>query len=63
MNDGKTISFSTENNEFAGWKTMYGDFLKIYKKKDFKKCYELLSETLLVQKVLDEARLSASMKY
>ena len=63
MNDGKTISFSTENNEFAGWKTMYGDFLKIYKKKDFKKCYELLSETLLVQKVLDEARISAKMKY
>lgn len=63
MNDGKTISFESENNEFVGWKTLYGDFIKLYKRKDFKSFYNLLDETLTVQKVLDDARKFANMKY
>lgn len=63
MNDGKTISFESENNEFVGWKTLYGDFIKLYKRKDLKAFYNLLEETLAVQKVLDDARKFADMKY
>ena len=63
MNDGKTISFETENNEFSGWKTLYSDFIKLYKRKDLKTFYNLLDETLMVQKVLDDARKFANMKY
>jgi len=60
-NDGKTITISSEDNEFAGWKTMYGDFVKMYKKKDYETCYKLLNQTLLAQKVLDEARINAGI--
>lgn len=63
MNDGKTISFEGGNDEFVGWKTLYGDFLKLYKRKDLKAFYNLLDETLMVQKVLDDARKFAKMKY
>ena len=63
MNDGKTKSLVSENKEFAGWKTMYGEFVKLYKNKNYKKCYEYLNETLLVQKVLDSARQSAKLKF
>lgn len=63
MNDGKIKHFELEDGEFAGWKTLYGDFIKIYKKKDYKTCYDLLNQTLMVQKVLDEARKSANLKY
>ena len=63
MNDGKTISFETENNEFSGWKTLYSDFIKLYKRKDLKTFYNLLDETLMGQKVLDDARKFANMKY
>lgn len=56
MNDGKTISFNGNDSEFAGWKALYNEFRKIYKNKDYEKCYEYLNETLAVQKVLDEAR-------
>ena len=63
MNNGKAISFESENNEFVGWKTLYGDFIKLYKRKDFKSLHNLLDETLTVQKVLDDARKFANMKY
>lgn len=63
MNNGKTVSFETSNNEFVGWETLYKDFLKLYKNKDLKAFYDLLEETLGVQKVLDDARKFANMKY
>lgn len=63
-NDGKTKEFNTKNdNEFSGWKSLYGDFIKIYKKGDYKCCYELLKNTLMVQKVLDTSRESAKIKF
>lgn len=63
LNNGKTKSFTSEDSEFAGWKDLYDEFMKLYKKKDLKTCYEYLDETLLAQKVLDEARASAKLKY
>ena len=62
-NDGKIKSFVGEDKEFAGWKTLYGDFIKLYKKKDLNACYKLLDNTLVVQKVLEDARISAGMKF
>ena len=63
MNDGSKKKIESEDNEFAGWKTLYGDFIKLYKNKDYKTCYELLEQTLKVQKVLDQARISANIKF
>ena len=63
MNDGKTKSFKDEDGEFVGWKTMYGEFIKLYKNKDYETCYKYLQSTLTVQKVLDEARASAKMVF
>lgn len=64
LNNGKTKSFNAkDNSEFSGWKTMYGEFIKLYKKKDLETCYKYLDYTLMVQKVLDDARLSAKMKF
>lgn len=63
MNDGKTISIKGEDGEFVGWKTMYGEFIRLYKNKDFETCYKYLESTLEVQKVLDAARKSANMVF
>lgn len=62
-NDGKKKMFESENNEFSGWKTLYGDFIRLYKNHDLEGCYKYLDNTLLTQKILDEARLSAKMKF
>lgn len=61
-NDGKKKSFALEDSEFVGWKSLYEDIIKIYKKKDYKTCYKLLDNTLMVQKVLEDARNSTNMK-
>lgn len=63
-NQGKTISFEdNDKTEFAAWKTLYDAFMKLYKKKDFETCAEYLKDTLNVQKVLEQARISANMKF
>lgn len=54
--DGKTKNYHLSNDEFCGWDYLYKDILNIYNKKDYKKCYEYLDETLLAQSVLDAAR-------
>lgn len=56
QNDGTIKSFVGEDSEFVGWKYLYGDIIKILKKKDYKTCYKLLNNTLIVQKVLEDAR-------
>lgn len=64
MNDGKRKDVDDKDqSEFAGWKTLYDAFMKIYKNKDYETCYEYLEDTLRVQKVLDAARASANMKF
>lgn len=63
FNDGKVKKITGDDNEFAGWLSMYKEFVKIYKKKDFNKCYEYLDETLMVQKVLDSARATANINF
>ena len=63
LNNGETKRIKGIDEEFAGWKPMYGEFIKLYKNKDFEKCYEYLNETLIVQQVLDKARESAKLKF
>lgn len=64
MNDGKRKDFADKDqSEFAGWKTLYDDFRKIYNKKDYETCYKYLEDTLKVAKVLEDARKSAKMKF
>lgn len=63
LNGEDTKSFEGEDSEFVGWRHLYEDIIKLYKKKDFKTCYKLLDSTLMVQKVLDDARKSAKLKY
>lgn len=64
LNDGYRKDVQDKDlSEFAGWKTLYDEFMKLYKKKDYKTCYEYLKQTLIVQKILDGARSSAKMKF
>ena len=63
MNEDKTKSFKGEDGEYVGWKAMYGEFIKLYKNKDYETCYKYLESTLAVQKVLDDARASANMVF
>lgn len=64
MNDGKRKDYEDkDHSEFAGWKTLYDDFMKVYKNKDYKTCYKYLDNTLKVVKILDDARRSANMKF
>lgn len=62
-NDGKTKSFIEEDGEFVGWHNLYNDFIKIYKKKDYKTCNKLLENTMMVQKVLEDSISSAKLEY
>lgn len=62
LNNGKKKEFSTgDDSEFTSWKTMYDEFMKLYKNKDYERCYKHLEDTLRVQKVLDKARASAGL--
>ena len=62
LNDGRQEQFSQEDNsEFAGWNTMYDEFMNLYKNNDLESAYGHLQDTLKVQKVLDNARLSANI--
>ena len=63
LNDGQTKHIKGKDEEFGGWAPMYKEFIKLYKHKDYDKCYEYLNETLIVQEVLDKARQSAKMKF
>ena len=63
LNDGQTKHIKGKDEEFGGWGPMYKEFIKLYKHKDYDKCYEYLNETLIVQEVLDKARQSAKMKF
>ena len=63
MNDGKVKKFKGKDDEFAGWKTMYEEFIRLYKNKDYQTCYKYLDQTLMVQKVLEGAMNSANIKY
>lgn len=64
MNDGKRKDFvDKDQSEFASWKPLYDEFRKIYKNKDYKSCYKYLDNTLIVMKVLSDARKSANMKF
>lgn len=60
-NDGKRKEFNGEDGEFVGWKTLYKDFINIYKNKDYDTCYKLLNNTIMVQQVLDKARISGNL--
>lgn len=60
-NLGNKKNYPGLTGEYAGWDTLYSNFIKIYKKKDLDKCYEYLNYSLLIQKVLDKARLSADI--
>ena len=62
-NDGTKKSFVGEDGEFVAWKTLYGDIIKIYKKKDYDACYKLLDNTLIVQKVLEQAIKNGKLNY
>lgn len=59
--DNKTKNISIKDDEFCSFNYLYKEFIKIYKQKDFKKCYKYLNKTLLAQKVLEDARNSCSM--
>lgn len=56
LNGQKPKTYIEEDSEFAGWLPMYKEFLKLYKTKNYEKCYEYLNETIIVQKILDTAR-------
>ena len=62
-NDGNKKSFASKEGEFVGWHNLYNDFIKIYKKKDYKTCYKLLKNTMVVQKVLEDSISSAKLEY
>lgn len=62
-NDGRVLSFVDEDDEFVGWKYLYGAIFKIYNSKNYKTCYKLLENTVMVQDVLEKARNSACMKF
>ena len=64
LNDGKKETIlASDNSYIASWKYLYGEFRRIYKTKDFDKCYEYLKESLHVQKVIDDAKISGKLKF
>lgn len=56
LNNKNEIVYGEKADEFVAWKYLYRDFINIYRKKDYDKCYKLLEQSLLAMKVLDEAR-------
>lgn len=60
-NNGESEHISEDSDEFTGWKYLYGEFIKLYNRKNYQKCYEYLDHSLKVQKVLEQARNSCGM--
>lgn len=63
LNNGKSTFIPGEDTEFVGYEAEIKEFIKIFKNKDKKLLKEYEKDTLLTQKVLEDALISANIKY
>lgn len=63
LNNGKEKFIKGTDSEFIGFESEMKELIKIFKNKDIKQIKEFNSDTLLVQKILEDGLISANIKY